>query len=288
MTVELHLPPGWTLTEQARVVGHEDADSAFTDGRQLTLLDPAGVKPPQGEWPTSWRAHAIAYAWSVQARREAELVDEQPPPYAAGPANAAMLPAAPPVPGIATPSGPVEFRRKWQLAGEPVHPVTEPYVVPAGGRILFSVPVDNVISLAALCRPASSALGVTQKTPLGLVGDGWRWAAIHGAGLEPSTGRITESVLLKLQRGARLVLFLWIRPVPDPVLMIALNRMLRRWFSPVGVGWVREQLPALLRELRPTTWKNAFQSGWNAGPDGRPDDTPERLASADAKSEVRS
>ena len=89
------LPHGWTVTHERRVVATEDADSAFTDGHQWTVRDPAGELPPQSAWPTAWHDHAVRYAWMLAARRSAALAGEPAPPYAASGGQADRLPRVP-------------------------------------------------------------------------------------------------------------------------------------------------------------------------------------------------
>lgn len=71
------------------MVGHEDRDSAFTDGLQWTLRDPDGQQPPQAVWPTEWRETAVLYARAVDARRKA--VDEPYPPWAPPPQSLGLV-----------------------------------------------------------------------------------------------------------------------------------------------------------------------------------------------------
>jgi hypothetical protein len=91
----LEPPAGWTVTHEQRPPSQFDADpdSAFGDGMNWVVRDPAGQRPAQAEWPTAWRRQAVAYAHSVAARRAA--VDEPSPPYAASPANPSLLVAVP-------------------------------------------------------------------------------------------------------------------------------------------------------------------------------------------------
>jgi hypothetical protein len=76
------LPRGWTITVENRKAGAlEAAESAFTDGRQLTVRDPDNVKPAQAEWPTHWHENAIRYVWAQHEHRVAQARGEVPHPH---------------------------------------------------------------------------------------------------------------------------------------------------------------------------------------------------------------
>jgi hypothetical protein len=276
------LPPGWTITETDRVVGHEDQDSAFTDGRQVTLRGPDGQRPPQAEWPTSWRPHAIAYAWSVHARRLAGLLDEEPPPYAHGPGAMDMLPRQP------HPPVHERFHRKWQTAGEPVHPVQLPYAAPAPDVVLVRRPIATLAELVALSNGAKLALGVTAKTPNGQLGPGWTWWARHGFGQRGSDGRISESVFLRVDRPPRSALFLWSRPVPDPRLIHALSWQHMGANPDAGDPIEWPLMAAVLAQLPAPDWTSEYVTAWTTTDTGRPEDIPRPTPSAAVKKEIRS
>lgn len=182
------------------------------------------------------------------------------------------------------------FRRKWQDAGEPVHPVPEPYVPDRPPVIIFNRPVDDVAELIALCPPAKLALGAKKRkdgavTMIGGgLGPGWGYVARHGAGWDPESGRFGESVALKLAHGdGRSALFVWARPVPDPRLMVAVTRQL----AACGPRW--HWVPfAVLAALPAPGWKAAGAWRWTRGADGRPEDIPARPGSAAVKKEVQS
>lgn len=140
-------------------------------------------------------------------------------------------------------------------------------------------------AVAALCGGAKAALGVTAKLPGGELGPGWRWSAHHGFGINGATGRITESLALKLrntetERGA---LFYWIRPASDPRLMVGLTD----GFGIVG-GLYPWAVAAVVRELPARTWSVEFTSSWTLDALGRPDDMPRSTPSAAVKKEIRS
>jgi hypothetical protein len=88
---ELELPEGWTIVHEQRRVAHEDRASAFTDGMQWSVRDPAGQRPPQAEWPTPWRDAALLYARALDARRRAEDAGELAPPWSQGPVGGSLL-----------------------------------------------------------------------------------------------------------------------------------------------------------------------------------------------------
>lgn len=176
------------------------------------------------------------------------------------------------------------FLRKWQLADEPVHPPAwSPPEPDAPGQVLFNVEVASISELVALCSPAKGALGVTLKTPQGRTG--WRWIALHGAGYNAGTGKIQESLLLRMDRGDdRCALFLWFREVPDPVLMEAItDEWIPGTASPSGWWW----LPAVLALLPGPTWEKVLTTTWTAGASGRPDDIPRAMGSAAVQQEVQ-
>lgn len=177
------------------------------------------------------------------------------------------------------------FLRKWQLAGETVHP--EPAVqhqADVPGVVLHNRSVDTIAELVALCSPAKGALGVTLPTPAGRLGRGWRWGAAHGAGIDPTTGIIRESVALRLERDGRSALFLWARPVPDPRLVLALTDSLGR----IG-DRIRAVMALMIAPYLPTAgWEKVLTTTWNRGPTGRPDDVPRAESSAAVQKEVQS
>jgi hypothetical protein len=174
------------------------------------------------------------------------------------------------------------FRRKWQLAGELAHPVTVPWATPRPDRVLFRRGVATLEELVALSNGAKLALGVTAKTPRGQLGPGWTWWARHGAGASGTTGRITESLYLRCDRPPRSALFIWSRPMPSPVLMIALARLAwTPWTWWPLYGWLLAQLPAL-------EWTSEYVTAWTTTATGRPEDIPRVTPSAVVKKEIRS
>jgi hypothetical protein len=147
-------------------------------------------------------------------------------------------------------------------------------------RVLANWAMDDMAEVAALCRPARLALGVTAKRPDGQLGPGWRWRANIGFGIRGSDGAITQSLALKLHHRERdrRALFYWTRPVPDPRVMIALAYQLRVWYSPPPVD---PMLAAVLAQLPDPAWTSELTSAWT-------DDMPRKAASAAVKAEIRS
>lgn len=177
------------------------------------------------------------------------------------------------------------MKRRWQLE----EPAAEPTEEERNhlGRILFNVPVTDLAELEALCSPAKGALGITKATPRGRLGDGWRWVARHGAGVRLADGKVTESLALKLQHddSRRAALFLWTRPVwPLDVVF----GMARWWtYSPLIMAAHWPVLAAMVRALPKPKWESALTSAWTIGENGRPDDLPRPVPSADVKKEVQ-
>jgi hypothetical protein len=155
---------------------------------------------------------------------------------------------------------------------------------PAPDRVLCRRPIATLEELVALCNGAKLALGVTAKTPRGQLGPGWTWWARHGAGASGTTGRITESLYLRCDRPPRSALFIWSRPVPSPVLMIALVQVVRSFpwtFRAPAQAAVLAQLPAL-------DWSAEYVTSWTTTATGRPEDIPRVTPSAVVKKEIRS
>lgn len=180
------------------------------------------------------------------------------------------------------------FLRKWQLAGETVHPVPVQLERDVPGRVLHNRSVDTIAELVALCSPAKAALGVTLQTPAGRLGRGWRWGAAHGAGIDPSTGIIRESVALRLERDDRSALFLWARVVPDPRLVLPLFAG-AAGFARMGLllyHWTT--IRAVLALLPTGGWEKVITTTWDRDPSGRPDDVPRAEPSAAVQKEVQS
>lgn len=194
--------------------------------------------------------------------------------------------------------------RKWQVEeylardAPPPRPVYPDRVL-AHRRLRWNG-VGHLAEVVELCNPAKLALGVTAKAPNGQLGHGWRWWALHGFGLNGTTGTITESLALRCEhryveqpqylapavtnappRGA---LFFWVRPVPDPRVMACMP-----FFAYWGRAndWLWPMFAAVLRHLPHPTWRSELTTSWAIGPDGRPDDLPRSQASADVKAMVR-
>lgn len=174
------------------------------------------------------------------------------------------------------------FRRKWQLAGEPVHPVRVPWTTPTPDRVLFRRPVETLEELVAMSNGAKLALGVTKDFPAGQLGPGWTWWARHGAGADGVTGRLTESLYLRIDRAPRSALFLWSRPIPSPALAVLLFQLR----PPAELDW--PVASALLDQLPALDWSSEYVTAWTTTATGRPEDIPRVTPSAVVKKEIRS